>query len=74
VPELWYFKDDKSKHRHFVDIFVQLQNRCIEIKSTYTYKINKDDVLAKQRDAKKDGYLYEIWVFDQKGNIIEKLM
>ena len=71
VPEIWYNDDNNKKHRHFVDIFINSQNRCIEIKSTWTFKKNKDKVLLKQESTKKLGYLYEIWVFDDNGNMIE---
>lgn len=75
VPELWYtYKDDKYEHRHYVDIYIKSQNRCIEVKSTYTFSKDKEKVLTKQEYAKKEGYLYEIWVLGRKGNIIEKII
>jgi glucan-binding YG repeat protein len=35
VPEIWYDDDEGTKHRHFVDIFIPSQNKCIEVKSTW---------------------------------------
>jgi hypothetical protein len=69
VPELWYITNDK-KHRHYVDFYIPKKNKCIEIKSTFTLNNKKDNVFDKQKYAKEEGYLYEIWVYD-KGIRIE---
>jgi len=71
VPELWYTYEN-DKHRHFVDIYVKSQKRCIEIKSTWTFKKHKNKVFAKQEQAKKDGYIYEIYIYNEKGKLIEQ--
>lgn len=71
VPKLWYIYKNK-KHRHFVDIFVESQNRCVEVKSTWTFEKNKEEVFAKQKSAKELGYIYNIWVFDREGKLAEK--
>jgi hypothetical protein len=68
VPEIWYNDESGKKHRYYVDIFIPFQNRCIEVKSTWTVK--KPDVLLKEKAAKDLGYNYEIWVYDRKGNKI----
>ncbi len=60
----------KKKHKHYVDIFIPSQNRCIEVKSTWTIKQNEKAIFQKQNAAKEAGYLYEIWVYDNKGNKI----
>jgi len=70
VPEIWYNDKLSKKHRHYVDIYIPSQNRCIEIKSSWTIK--KESVFLKQNTAKELGYIYEIWVYNDKGNIIEK--
>jgi hypothetical protein len=71
VPTIWYNDESGKKHRHFVDIFIPSQNKCIEVKSTWTFKKQKEIVLLKKMAAKELGYLYEIWVYDNKGNKIE---
>jgi hypothetical protein len=71
VPEIWYIDNSGKKRRHFVDIFIQSKNKCIEVKSTWTFKKQKDNILLKQISAKEMGYLYEIWIYDKKGNKIE---
>lgn len=66
VPKISYI-DEKHKERyHFVDIYIPKQNRCIEIKSTWTFK--KPNVILKQQYSKEKGYNYQIWVYDKKGN------
>ena len=74
VPEIWYSDETGKKHRHYVDIFVPSQNKCIEVKSTWTAEKKKDCIFLKQTAAKKLGYKYEIWVFDGKGNVINKYL
>jgi len=70
VPTIWYNDLQGNKHRHFVDIFIPSQNKCLEVKSSWTVKL--ENVFLKQKAAKELGYNYEIWVYDEKGNIIEK--
>jgi len=66
VPVIWYNDKLGKKHRHYVDIFIPSQNRCIEVKSTWTYTKQIDIVLLKQKAAKELGYKYEIWVYNNK--------
>jgi hypothetical protein len=68
VPTIWYNDIDGKKHRHYVDIFIPSQNKCIEVKSTWTEEKKNDCIFLKQNAAKKIGYDYEIWVYDKKGN------
>jgi len=70
VPKIWYYDANNKKHRHYVDIYIKSQNKCIEVKSTWTYQKKKDNVLLKQQAGKELGYKYEIWVYDKKGNKI----
>jgi hypothetical protein len=72
VPTIWYNDIDGKKRRHFVDIFIPNQNRCIEVKSTWTAHINNATIFLKQLAAKELGYNYEIWIYDGKGQIINK--
>ena len=71
VPKIRYNDENKKLHYHFVDIFIKSQNKCIEVKSTWTFKKNKDKVLLKQKAAKELGYEYEIWVYNSKGEKID---
>jgi len=70
VPEIWYNDGTGKKHRHYVDIFINNQNRCIEVKSSWT--VRKENVFMKQTAGKALGFIYEIWVYNEKGQIIQK--
>jgi hypothetical protein len=70
VPEIWYYDINQQKHRHYVDIFIKSQNKCVEVKSSWTVKMK--NVFIKQHAAKELGFLYEIWVYNEKGKIVEK--
>lgn len=71
VPEIWYEDENRIKHRHYVDIFIPSQNRCIEIKSTWTAEKKKDCIFLKQQAGKELGYEYEIWIYNGKGEKVE---
>ena len=66
VPVIWYNDETGEKHRHYVDIFIPSQNRCIEVKSTWTAKKNEHNIFLKQNAAKELGYKYEIWIYNSK--------
>ena len=69
VPEIWYVDKNGKKRRHYVDMFVKSQNRCIEIKSKWTMQ-EKNYVYEKQAAGIQLGYNYEVWIFDANGNMI----
>ena len=66
VPTIWYTTDDGIKHRHYVDIFIPTQNRCIEVKGEWFYKRDKNILELKKQEAEKLGYKYDLWVYDKK--------
>lgn len=70
VPKIYYTHENKECV-HFVDIFVKSQNRCVEIKSTWTFDKKRDKVLLKQQAGKKAGFRYDIWIFDRDGNLVD---
>jgi hypothetical protein len=67
VPEIWFYYNDK-KSRHYVDIYIKSQNKCIEVKSEWYFNKDKNKIFEKQKAGKELGYNYEIWVYDKKGN------
>jgi hypothetical protein len=67
VPNIWYEDSEGVKHVHYPDIWISSENRLIEVKSTWTFKIKKDNVTEKQKMAQELGYRYEIWVYTEKG-------
>ena len=70
VPRIQYEVEGKKKY-YFPDIFIPHENKLIEVKSTWTYKCKTDNILQKGEACKAQGYLYEIWCFDAKGNRID---
>jgi hypothetical protein len=70
VPEIWFNNLKGKRSRYYIDCFIKSQNKCIEIKSEWTIK--DEDVFLKQQAVKDAGYKCEIWVYNRKGNIVEK--
>jgi hypothetical protein len=70
VPTIAYTDDEGKPHKHFPDIFIPSQNKCIEVKSTWTAEKKKDNIFLKENAGKQLGYNYEIWVYNGKGEKI----
>ena len=66
VPEIWYEKNDK-KHRYYCDVYIKDINTIYEVKSTWTYKKDIEDIPLKRQACIDKGYLFELFVFDSKG-------
>jgi len=67
IPRIKYEVDGKSKY-YFPDIYLPIENKIIEVKSTWTYKCKTDNIKQKSDAVKQAGYNYEIWIYDTKGN------
>jgi hypothetical protein len=72
VPEIWYLDSVCVRRRHYVDIYIKSQNRCVEVKSTWTANNKNNNIFEKQSAAISEnyGYKYEIWIYDKDGNKI----
>ncbi len=70
IPRIKYEKDGKTKY-HYPDIFIPHLKMIIEVKSTWTFKCKSDNVLIKKKFAEDEGFIYEIWCYDSKGDRIE---
>lgn len=73
VPNIWYLDETNKKHKHYVVFFIKSQNKCVEVKSTWTFKKKTDNVILKQIAAKTLGYNYEIWIYNNKGEKLETI-
>ena len=71
IPEIWWLDKDK-KRRYFVDIYIPSMNVVIELKSTWTINLNKEDIISKLNASKDLGFNTLLWVFDEKGNLCEE--
>lgn len=67
-----YHWDGKYKP-HRPDIFIPKENKFIEVKGEWTFTVDKEKNIAKQKGAKGQGYKYEIWIFDKDKNLLEIL-
>jgi hypothetical protein len=72
VPIIWY-EMNGNKHRYFTDIFIPSQNKCIEVKSDFTFYKEMEQNLLKQEATKLLGFECEIWIFNSNRKLIEIL-
>ncbi len=71
VGRIEYEVDGKKKY-YFPDISIPHEKKIIEVKSTWTYKCKTDNIQAKAEATRKQGYAYELWIFDAKGNRVSE--
>lgn len=65
MPKIIYYLD--KERRYFTDIYIPKHNKIIEVKSTYTYKKDLIKNIMKAFAARKLGYDFEFWIYNQKG-------
>lgn len=68
-----FFKQEDNEsnlHRYYPDIYIQSLNKIIEVKSTYTYKIDFDKNLKKAKACKSLGFNFAFMIVD-KNKLIE---
>jgi hypothetical protein len=73
VPTIWY-EYENNQCRYYTDIFIPSQNKCIEVKSDFTFYKEEQKNLAKQLATKSLGYLCEIWIFNGKEKLIQVII
>jgi hypothetical protein len=66
VPVIWYEKNNKQ-HRYYCDVYIPKINTIYEVKSTWTYKKDIEDIPFKKQACIDTGYLFELYVYDGKG-------
>lgn len=52
-----------KKKKYLPDIYIISENRIIEVKSTYTYKLDKEKNLAKREYSLKQGYKFNFFIW-----------
>lgn len=65
IPRITYIHNEKQKY-YFPDIYIPKDNKIIEVKSNYTFELEREKNLEKQNYTRNEGYQYEIWIFNQK--------
>lgn len=63
------WNDNEKIRRYFPDILIKSEHKFIEVKSTWTYEKQKDEVIKKAESCNKYGYDIEIWIYDKKNKI-----
>jgi hypothetical protein len=71
VPKIIY-EYNEIISRYYVDIYIPSENKVIEIKSNWTLNIDKDKIYCKGNACKSNGYIFVLWVFDPKGELISE--
>lgn len=66
VPEIFYNFNGK-KRRYYPDIYIKEKNLLIEVKSTYTFNIEKEKIMAKALRCKEMGFNFEFRIYNPKG-------
>lgn len=62
MPTIWYIHHNKKK-RYFPDIFIESENKIIEVKSDYTMQASLMMNYAKRDASIEHGYSFEFWIF-----------
>lgn len=68
VPVIWYKKPNNiKKSRYYCDIYIPKTNTIYEVKSTWTYKKDIEDIPLKKQACIDGGYNFELFVYNEKG-------
>jgi hypothetical protein len=65
-----YLMNEKNRI-YLPDIYIKSENKIIEVKSEYTYNLELEKNLLKKEVCLKSNLLFEFWIIDDKGNLIE---
>lgn len=69
MPEIFYKGEDGKKHRYFPDIFLEKEKLFIEVKSSWTYNLEKRKNKLKFKGVVDSGYYIELQMYDKHGSI-----
>ena len=70
IPPIWYHVDNKRK-RYFPDIYIKKENTIIEVKSDYTWKVDRQKCELVKSVCEKQGIKFCVWVFNKNGEMVE---
>jgi hypothetical protein len=73
MPVIYYTDVLGKQRRYFPDIFLPLERQLIEVKSTWTMKQKPENIQLKLEAARREGFRIKLWVFDEKGILLEEL-
>lgn len=67
VPKIQYMLD--KLRFYYCDIYIPKENKIIEVKSTWTFYLDHDKVIAKAKACVEQGYNYEFYIINDKFEI-----
>jgi hypothetical protein len=56
------YKFENSEHTYYPDLYIISENKIIEVKSEYTFKINEKKNLAKEKVCLQQGFKFEFYI------------
>lgn len=60
----YYDSDDERYHIYYPDIYVKSENKLIEVKSPFTYRMHERVNLLKKQCVLDKGYNFEFWIIE----------
>jgi len=63
IGKIWY---SNKKHRYLPDIYIISENKIIEVKSEWTFMLDRDKILLKKQGCINMGMKFEFMVFNKK--------
>jgi hypothetical protein len=63
MPVIKYYLNG-TIHQYFPDIMILSENKIIEVKSTYTYKLHLIKNIMKALATRKAGFSFEFWIYN----------
>jgi len=72
IPRFQYSFQDKVR-RYYPDLYLPLEKRIIEMKSTYTYRRQLEQNRCKRDSVLAEGYSFKFWICDNK-QILRRLV
>ena len=66
IGQIWYIKETGKRGRYYPDIYVISENKIIEVKSTWTFKKDKNKNMSKKQACINNGLNFEFMVFNKK--------
>jgi hypothetical protein len=71
IGKFIYKGDDLKDHRYFPDIYIESENRIIEVKSDFTYELDLDNNLKKKQSVIDRNIRFNFFIIYSDGNIKE---
>lgn len=69
VPRIQYLFDGKVRF-YTCDIYIPKKKLIIEVKSSYTFTLNKEKIIVQAKECMAKGYNYELRIYTQKGKYV----